>query len=29
VSYETALSVQRLKALGSKQGFVTYAQVNA
>jgi hypothetical protein len=28
VSYETALSVQRLKALGRKQGFVTYEQVN-
>ena len=29
MSYETVLSVQRLKALGRKQGFVTYAQVNA
>lgn len=29
VSYETALSVQRLKALGKKQGYVTYQQVNA
>lgn len=28
MSYETALSVQRLKALGRKQGFVTYEQVN-
>jgi hypothetical protein len=28
VSYETALSVQRLKALGKQQGFLTYEQVN-
>ena len=28
MSYETALSVQRLKALGKKQGFLTYEQVN-
>jgi len=28
MSYETAMSVQRLKELGRKQGFLTYAQVN-
>jgi hypothetical protein len=28
VSYEIALSVQRLQALGKKQGFLTYHQVN-
>ena len=28
MSHETALSVQRLKALGKKQGFLTYEQVN-
>ena len=28
MSYETALSVQRLKVLGRKQGFLTYAQIN-
>jgi len=28
MSYETALSIQRLKALGKKQGFVTRAQFN-
>jgi hypothetical protein len=29
VSYEAALSVQRLKALGKKQGFLTHQQVNS
>jgi len=28
MSYETAIGVQRLKELGRKQGFLTYAQVN-
>ena len=28
MSYETAMSVHRLKELGRKQGFLTYAQVN-
>ena len=28
MSYESALSVQRLKELGRKQGFLTYTQVN-
>jgi len=28
VSYEIALSVQRLQVLGKKQGFLTYEQVN-
>lgn len=29
MSYEAALSVQRLKALGKKQGFLTHQQVNS
>jgi hypothetical protein len=29
VSYEAAISVQRLKALGKKQGFLTHQQVNS
>ena len=28
MSYETALGVQRLKALGKQQGFLTYDHVN-
>ena len=28
MSYEVALLVQRLKRLGRRQGFLTYAQVN-
>lgn len=29
VSYEIALCVQRLKAVGKQQGFLTYDQINA
>lgn len=29
MSYETALCVQRLKALAQKHGFLTYAQIDA
>jgi RNA polymerase primary sigma factor len=28
MSYEAALCVQRLKALGRKKGFLTYADIN-
>jgi RNA polymerase primary sigma factor len=28
MTYEAALSLQQLKALGQKQGFLTYAQIN-